>query len=220
MMQSNDQQIKQMRLKWPVFRAQTGFTLIDILIGLAMASVVFTAIISLFTAVGRSYTLQNVAADVQQVTRAGIEHMTQNIRMAGLDPSGGAGAEIKEFAADKIRFTLDRCDATIGTAGCGLPDGDVKDKFENVTYQWISAERKLNQTLYAADPDAAPKTETLIENVSNLSFTYLDADNNAAVNAADIRTVIVAMTVEDPAGRGKPIKRTYSARVRCRNLGL
>ena len=196
-----------------------GFTLVDILVGLAMASIVMAAIISLFTSVGRSYTIQNVAADVQQVTRAGVEHMTQNIRMAGLDPLGTAGAEIKEFAADKIRFTLDRCDLTVGgPEGCGSPDGDTDDKFENVTYQWDPTERKLKQTLYAGT--GSVYTETLVENVSNLNFTYLDKDDGAPSSAADIRTVIITMTVEDPAGRGGIMRRTYSARVRCRNLGL
>jgi type IV pilus assembly protein PilW len=197
-----------------------GFTLVDILVGLAMASIVMAAIISLFTTVGRSYTIQNVAADVQQVTRAGVEHMTQNIRMAGLDPFGTAGAEIKEFAADKIRFTLDRCSLPVGesTAGCGSPDGDVDDKFENVTYQWDPAKRELQQTLYAGT--GSVHKETLVDNVSNLSFTYLDEDDGTPTDAADIRTVVITMTVEDPAGRGGIMRRTYSARVRCRNLGL
>ena len=196
-----------------------GFTLVDILVGLAMASIVMAAIISLFTSVGRSYTIQNVAADVQQVTRAGVEHMTQNIRMAGLDPLGTAGAEIKEFTADKIRFTLDRCDLPVGgPEGCGLPDGDVDDKFENVTYRWDPGERKLKQTLYAGT--GSVYTETLVENVSNLSFTYLDKDDGLTSDVTAIRTVVIAMTVEDPAGRAGMIKRTYSARVRCRNLGL
>ena len=199
---------------------EDGFTLVDILVGLAMASIVMAAIISLFTSVGRSYTIQNVAADVQQVTRAGVEHMTQDIRMAGLDPFGTAGAEIKEFAADKIRFTLDRCNQPVGgsTEGCGSPDGDVDDKFEDVTYQWDPAERELKQTLYAGT--GSVHTETLVENVSNLSFTYLDKDEGTPSDAADIRTVIITMTVEDPAGRGGIMRRTYSARVRCRNLGL
>ncbi len=209
---------KRTREQLRLFTAQAGFTLVDILVGLAMASVVMVAITSLFTAVGRSYTVQNVAADVQHVARAGVEYMIQNIRMAGLDPSGSSKAEIKAFAADKIHFTLDRCDAPIGTDGCGLPDGDVDDKFENVTYQWVPAEQKLKQVLYDGTPHVA--TETLIENVSNLSFTYLDLDNKVATTAADIRTVIVTLTVEDPAGRGGMIERTYSARVRCRNLGL
>jgi hypothetical protein len=145
--------------------------------------------------------------------------MTQDIRMAGLDPFGTAGAEIKEFAADKIRFTLDRCDAPIGgSEGCGSPDGDADDKFENVTYQWDPAERKLKQTLYAGT--GSVYTETLVENVSNLSFAYLDKDEGTPSDATEIRTVIITMTVEDPAGRGGVMRRTYSARVRCRNLGL
>lgn len=206
------------RLRSPIAGRQTGFTLVDILVGLAMASVVMVAIISLFTAVGRSYTIQNVAADVQQVTRAGIEYMAQNIRMAGLDPFGGAGAEIKEFKADKIHFSLDRCDIPIGTTGCGFPDGDVDDKFEAVTYQWDSVKSELNQILY--EGTASEKKETLIGNVRNLQFTYLDEDNNPTATAADIRTVVITMTVTDPAGRGGTLSRTYSTRVRCRNLGL
>jgi hypothetical protein len=206
------------RFRSHIVGRQAGFTMADMLVGLAMASVVMVAIISLFTAVGRSYTIQNVAADVQQVTRAGIEHMAQNIRMAGLDPFGGAGAEIKEFNADKIQFSLDRCDTPIGTEGCGFPDGDVDDKFENLTYQWDPAERKLKQVLYGGTGSAY--TETLIENVSNLQFTYLDNDDGAPATAADIRTVIITLTVTDPAGRGGTVSRTYSTRVRCRNLGL
>lgn len=198
---------------------EPGFTLVDLLVGLAMASIVLTAIISLFTSVGRSYTIQNVAADVQQVTRAGVEHMTQNIRMAGLDPFGRAGAEIKEFTADKIRFTLDRCDVPVGgPEGCGYPDGDVDDKFENVTYQWDPVARTLKQTLYEGTTSAY--TQTLVENVTGLSFTYLDKDDGTPTDARDIRTIVISMTVADPAGRGKTVKRTYSARVRCRNLGL
>lgn len=215
MIGSTDMFKKLTAIKFRVFRQHSGFTLVDVLVGLAMASVVMVAITNLFMAVGRSYTIQNVAADVQQVTRAGVEHMAQNIRMAGLDPFGGAGAEIKEFTANKIHFTLDRCNAPIGSDGCGLPDGDVEDKFENVAYQWVPGERKLKLILYEG-----AKTESLIDNVSNLNFTYLDGDNGVPATAADIRTVIITLTVEDPAARGEKIERTYSARVRCRNLGL
>ena len=209
---------KSNRFRSPISGRQAGFTMVDILVGLAMASVVIVAIISLFTAVGRSYTIQNVAADVQQVARAGVEHMAQNIRMAGLDPFGGAGAEIKEFEADKIHFSLDRCDVAIGLTGCGSPDGDVDDKFESVTYQWDAAEGELEQVFYVGT--GSVKTETLIENVSNLQFTYLDNDDGPPATAADIRTVIITLTVTDPAGRGGTVSRTYSTRVRCRNLGL
>jgi hypothetical protein len=31
---------------------------------------------------------------------------------------------------------------------------------------------------------------------------------------------VISMTVEEPAGRGEPVNRTYTTRVRCRNLGI
>ena len=42
--------------------------------------------VKLFALVNQSYTTQNVAANVQQVVRTGIDIMTQNIRMAGFNP--------------------------------------------------------------------------------------------------------------------------------------
>jgi type II secretory pathway pseudopilin PulG len=214
MIDSSNRHNKMTDVKFRAVTNPAGFTLVDILVGLALASIVLVAAVSLFTAVGRSFTIQSVAADIQQVTRAGVEHMAQNIRLAGLDPFGGAGAEIKEFSADKIRFTLDRCNVPIGSEGCGLPDGDVDDKFEDIMYQYVPGERKLKLVLYGGHG------ETLIDNVSNLNFTYLDSDNGAPETAADIRTVVISLTVEDPVGRGDMIDRTYSARVRVRNLGL
>ena len=185
----------------PIAVRQAGFTMVEVLISLTILATGLM-IFSLIT-----LTIGVV-----------LDTVAQNIRMAGLDPFGGAGAEIKEFKADKIQFSLDRCDIPIGTQGCGFPDGDVDDKFENVTYQWDAAERKLKQVLYEGTGSAY--TETLIENVSNLQFTYLDNDNGAPTTAADIRTVIISLTVTDPAGRGGTVSRTYSTRVRCRNLGL
>ena len=60
----------------------------------------------------------------------------------------------------------------------------------------------------------------LVRNVSDFSLSYLTEDNNVAADASEIRTVLISMTVTEPAGRGGSISRTYSTRVRCRNLGL
>ena len=63
-----------------------GFTLVELVLALAMMMIVMTAIISLLVSLTRAYTAQNVTAGVQQVTRAGINIMTRDIRMAGLNP--------------------------------------------------------------------------------------------------------------------------------------
>ena len=43
-----------------------GFTLVEMLVALAMASIVLAVIFAVFAGLTRSYTTQNVAAEVQQ----------------------------------------------------------------------------------------------------------------------------------------------------------
>lgn len=196
---------KMQRLRTPFTWRQSGFTLVDILVGLAMASVLMVAMVSLFTSLGKSYTIQNVAADVQEATRGGVGLMTQNIRMAGVNPGGVSGVGIVSAAANSIQFTSD----------LNL-NSDIDDTYEQISY-YLDGDR-LMQRLFTGNP------MPLVEKVTNLSFDYWDENDKVITDlVADrdkIRTVIISMTVQEPAGRGKPVKRTYTARVRCRNLGL
>lgn len=193
------------RLRPPFTWRQTGFTLVDILVGLAMASVLMVAMVGLFTSLGRSYTTQNVAADVQEVTRAGVELMTQNIRMAGVNPGGTAGIGIVSAAATQIQFTSD----------LNLND-DIDGTYERISY-YLQGDQ-LMQQLFTGNP------MPLVGNVTRLSFDYWDENDDPITDLVGdldkIRTVIISMTVQEPAGRGQPVRRTYTARVRCRNLGL
>lgn len=188
-----------------IVKRQAGFTLVDILVGLALASVLMAAVVSLFTTMGRSYTTQNVTADVQEVTRAGVELMTTDIRMAGVNPGQLSGVGIVAAAPTNIQFTSD----------LNL-NGVIDDTYEQITY-YLDADR-LMQQLFAGGP------MPLVENVANLSFDYRDENGDPVTDLvadiAIIRTVIISMTVQEPAGRAGPLQRTYTARVRCRNLGL
>ena len=62
-----------------VFKEQRGFSLIELLVALVIASVCSLAIYSVFTISSRSYTTQGVTADVQQSVRAAMEVMLQDI---------------------------------------------------------------------------------------------------------------------------------------------
>jgi hypothetical protein len=76
----------------------------------------------------------------------------------------------------------------------------------------------LEQT---SDLGSGPVTATLLDNVTDLTFTYLDQGDNLLpepVAVDQIRTVLISLTVQRPAGREGPVSRTYSTRVRCRNL--
>jgi type II secretory pathway pseudopilin PulG len=191
------------KIKTTLAGGTAGFTLVEILVGLGLASVLMAAIVALFATLSRSYTTQNVAAEVQQVVRAGIDEMMMNIRMAGVNPLNIADVGVKDdYSSTQIRFTSD-----INASGV---IGDADD--EDIAY--IFEENKLKRQV-----DGGNKIE-LVQNVSDFSFTYLKEDELPADSVSEIRTVLISMTVTEPAGRGQNVSRTYSARVRCRNLGL
>jgi type IV pilus assembly protein PilW len=215
-----------------------GFTLVDILVGLGLAAVIMVIVVGIFTTLAKSYTTQNVAADAQQIARAAVELMIQEIRMAGFDPTGSAHAGIvtdfdKENGfyeghdgntlptdATHLAFTIDadmdgridNCTAADEEAGCAEED----DNSENE----LIAFQLNNGALEKYRGGSAGWEDLTRNNVSDLNFTYYD-ETGAKTTAVDaIRTVEISMTVQLPAGRGGTVSRTYSARVRCRNIGL
>ena len=184
-----------------------GFTLIEVLVCLALLSILFGTVYRSFASVNRSYTKENVKAGVQQKTRIGIDLMARDIRLAGLDPLNEANAGFVSSGTNStsIQFTADL-----------NYDGDVLDPFENITYSFIGD--RLEQT---SDLGTGISVDTLLDNVSALTFTYLDASDTALaepVPVDQIASVLISLTVQRPSGRDGPISRTYTTRVRCRNL--
>ena len=199
-----------------------GFSLIEMLITMAIAGVVVSAIYSVFLSSNRSYRTQDQVAGAQQGARVGIDFMVRDIRMAGLDalssvsPATDAvdspGAGIKQATATKIRFTSD-IDM----------DGAIEEaNSERTTYQYDAANNELDRILY--EGTGSVDSQTLIENVSALTFSYLDGDGaNIAVPVAagdlgNIRTVEISITCQGTDAEGDAFTRTLNTRVRCRNL--
>ena len=219
--------------------ASRGFTVVELLVALGLAAVVFGLIVSFFANMSRSTTTQNAGAAAQQTARAGVDFMAQELRLAGLDPLKSAGAGIEEisFAGTKIRFSSDSCDVEIGkseTCENPEPDGKVDGKNERVTYWYDAGSRVLRRCLYEtsstfgkedSDGSCMPLLEQVEPNPSGTPlFTFLEDDINPPItNNSDrgkIRTVVITLTVQEPAGRSKTVTRTYSSRVRLRNIGL
>ena len=187
-----------------IIGSKAGFTLAELVLALGIMAIVLTAIISLFTSLNRVYTTQGVAAGVQQVTRAGIDIMTRKIRMAGYNPLNMGNIGIVQADSDLIRFNFDDDgDGTIDTDG------------EDIAYLLNAS----NQLVQQKNGNSATN-RALVDNVTDLTFRYLDADDLDTNERSAIRTVEVSLTVEEPAGRDKVLSRTYSTRVICRNLSL
>ena len=187
----------------------SGFTLIELLMCIAILSIAFGTVYQTFDTFNRAYTTENVVAGVQQKTRNGVEFMVHDIRLAGLDPLGTAAAGFLAAGPTSLRFTADT-----------NFDGDVGDPLEDITYA-------LNGSMLRQTNHLGP--ETLLDNVTSLTFSFLDVDNNEliddtltppqvpAAQLVDIKTVVISLSTQQAAGRDDPVSRTYSTRVRCRN---
>jgi type IV pilus assembly protein PilW len=199
---------------------ERGFTLVEILVAMSVMTIVTGAIYGVFFSSNRSYRTQERVVDAQQKVRMGIDFMMRDIRMAGYDPKGnatdaveGGGAGIKSATATQIRFASDMdMDGTIEEANR-----------ERVTYTYDADTNEVLQILY--EGTGSESEQTLMDDVSALSFGYLDKDGTVAVpvdaaNLANIRTVVVVITCRGQDAQGNPFTRTLNARAICRNLNL
>jgi type IV pilus assembly protein PilW len=183
-----------------------GFTLLELLVGMAISALVMTAIYATFKNQHETYINQGIIVSAQQNLRAGMLFMEREIRMAGCDPLGTAGAGIRVADANSISFTLDYR----GDADGSDSDGDFDDKNEDIVYAL------LNGNLLRTIPIPGPSTrdDIVAENIGALDFVYLGGSSPTNVlnpgrtnitNAdvmASIRSVQITMVAE--ADRGLP----------------
>ena len=185
--------------------ATGGFTVTELVLALAIMMMVMASIVSLLISLNRVYAAQNVIAGVQQVTRAGINIMTRNIRLAGLNPLKINRIGILEASVNKIRFQHD-------TNGSGTIEAGQD---EDSAYLLNG-----NHQLIRQKDGNSRSNKSLVDHVSDLTFTYLDRNNEETSILDEIHTVEISLTVREPAGKDKFISRTYSTRVICRNLSF
>ena len=190
---------------FPITSGTGGFTVTELVLALAIMMMVMAAMVSLLISLNRVYTAQNVTAGVQQVTRTGINIMTRDIRMAGLNPLKTNQIGILEASVNKFRFQND-------TNGNGTIETEQN---EDIAYLLNG-----NHQLIRQKDGNSRSNKSLIDQVKDLTFKYVDMDDEETTILDDIQTVKISLTVREPAGKGKFISRTYSTRVICRNLGI
>jgi type IV pilus assembly protein PilW len=209
---------------------QDGFTLIEILIGLAVTGLAVSAIYTTYNTQQRSYAVQQDVAEMQTHLRAAMHLLTNELRMAGFDPTGTAGAGVVSAVTSpaSIRFTADlNGDGEIS---------DVEGDSEDVTYTLNTASGV--QRLVRANPS---NLQELAPHIDALHLTFLDGDNNVTAAAGEVRSVQITMVARTPDPEpGYPAAFSYqdlqgnaytlsadghrrlalSCQVQCRNLGI
>ena len=162
---------------------RSGFTLVELMLAMAISGIIMAAIYSVYIAQQRTYLAQEQIAQMQQNIRAAMDILTREIRMAGYNPNNSAGAGITTASSGLLTFTQDR-----------NSDGDFADSQENLTYSlYIAADgvRKLGRR---DNTDASPAFQAVAEGFEGLEFRYLNAANiETAATPANIRSIQISI---------------------------
>jgi type IV pilus assembly protein PilW len=226
-----------------------GFTLVELMIAVAISGIVSIAIYSAYVAQQRSAIAQEQVGEMQQSIRAGLNIMEHEIRMAGHDPRASAGASITTANASQLIFTM--VADTDGNDNDGDGTKDEEDELESVEYYLYDAYSDGDQDLGRRTPT---NTQAVAENIDAIEFRYTlnDASQTltpTAAQLADIRAVQVSilaragradqnftntMTYTPASGNAWDLngaaagsapndnfrRRLFITTIKCRNMGL
>lgn len=156
-----------------------GFTLVEILIAMAIGLIVLAAVYGVFTLQNKKLKTQEQIVEMQQSARVAMDMMTREIRMAGYDSLGTSNAGITSATANSINFTMDL-----------NADGDTTDSNENVTYSLYTSGgiQKLGRTT------GGGAVQPVAEYIEALTFNYYDATGAVTATLANIRKIKITVT--------------------------
>ena len=185
-------------------RASAGFTLVELMITLAIAGIIVSAIYSAYTAQQRTYLAQEQVAEMQQNLRAGLILMARDIRMAGYDKEHTGNYGITTATNSKLVFAADLND-----------DGGAAGSGEIFTYELYTPGGAGMTALRRIAGQAS-----IADDIQAIEFRYLDAIGADLANASgtvssgslsDIRSVQISIL----ARAGDPDRKFTNTMVYC-----
>ena len=214
---------------------ESGFTLIELLITMTIGLIILTALSSTFLMQSKIYDVQEQVAEMVQNARAAMDMMSREIRMAGYDPTGSAGAGIVSVATDKIYITMDITGGEsdgIDNDGDGNVDEADEDKFvdgvlddsnEHIVYDIY--DNKLGRTVGSSanvnNPSVPPYHQPVAENIEDLQISQLGNSINVSFNVSLIaRTSKPDPDYTDPTYGDHYRRYTLTSVITPRNLNL
>jgi type IV pilus assembly protein PilW len=201
-----------------------GYTIVELLVAIAISGIFMGAIYSAYTSQQRATLGQEQVSAMQRNLRSAMYYMEKEIRMAGCDPTGKAGAGITTAGVNTISFT---------------EDGDGDGAVTNMAYSLSGSDLLRNG-------------QRIAENIDAINFVYLDGEgtrlDDGGGNVTDHRdeirsaqdTVVartgkedphytdstsyqnkIAETIFTPTGDAVHFRRKLlRTSIKCRNLGL
>ena len=175
---------------------QQGFTLVELIVAMAIAGIVMGAIYSTYKSQQHSYTVQTHVVEMQQNLRAALYVIGRDIRMAGYNPRGitdlagfvpslpdGDGTDTTDSTG--MAFTIDEDED-------GIINADDDD--EQIAYRiYID----IPNDIYELQKSKVSTDEwlTVADNIQAINFVYLD-DNGTSIDPTTVTNLPLIRSVQ------------------------
>lgn len=190
------------------YKKTDGFTLIEMLMALAITGIIMAAMFMVFSSMSKSMSGENVRISLQQGLRSAVNIIAFDIRQAGLDPFKKGDFRIIKAKSDEIEFNSDI---------------NVNGYFETDERFRYYVSQSSNSLQFQGNGTSQP----MISNIETLRFTFLDdmgsplnKGSEAVQSPEKIRAVEIYVSAREKywGGSGEE-KKEYRTVVKCRNHG-
>lgn len=188
-----------------VSQATKGFSLVELLMSMAVLSIIVLMVGQIIQGVQQSYSLQMRAMEAQNNARTAQDMIGRLIRLAGYDP-----LEIDFNPLDPDPDNNGVYDSIRVQSDWNPPDGVLDDPFEDVTIT------NANGILYTQEPGDIQRVE-FVEDIQALTFQYFDRDNQFIANPqADPNSIVHVNLAVEIQPEGFPEPQTFSSGITLR----
>uniref|UniRef100_A0A6M3KEU5 Putative methyltransferase n=1 Tax=viral metagenome TaxID=1070528 RepID=A0A6M3KEU5_9ZZZZ len=223
-------------------RRNSGFSLLEIMLALAMSSFMMAGVYSTYLVQHKTWIAQDGAIEAQQNLRASSFYVETDLLMAGYDPTRKAGAGFIEAKPDRVRFTID-------FNGNGIIDDDA-DNHETIGYCLRDFDGRTGLAKIVKGANGADEYQQVAENIEVLDFAFIDKSDqaipfdNGSISTEDLSKIrSVQIAIVSRAARGEAgfqnneifknlsgtvisasadnvRRRAVNAQIWCRNMGI
>ena len=178
-------------------RSQKGFTLVELLVAMAIAGIVMAAGYSMYISQQKAYQTTEDVSALQQNLRSAMYFIEHDMRMAGYNPTRSSQAfSFTDIASNSCTFLTDTSE-----------DGVLQNESERITY--LLSGNMLQKRFGTGTP------QTIAENITGLSFVWYNNAGSTPANGGDVRRVEVTIT-----GTDGQHTRQLSSMIVCRNMAF
>lgn len=224
-----------------ILKQQKGFTLIELMISMAVGGIVMAAVMTSFFSQHETYLAQDEVVEMQQNARIAMDMLAHDIRTIGYDPDNrGAALTTSGIDANGTASTLTftRDDET---GGLETIEYSLYDAFASTTPPKNDGNVDDLALKITDKSGVSGGRQPIAENINQLEFRYLDEDGNPTSTLTKVRSIQISMLVQSShwATKSPPPSRNYTtpagvtwssdngyrslfltSTIYCRNLGL